>query len=86
MVVACFVKEYWPFDKGEEPTIPREMHPGKLSVLVALKACYGDVAPAQNAKVMVVPSWTDNRGSAAALNKLMTTKFLASAVLLELAT
>ena len=34
---------------------------------------------------MVTLTWTDNRGNGAALNKLMTTSFPASAVLLELA-
>ena len=35
---------------------------------------------------MVAPTWTDNRGNGSALNKLMSTKFPASAVLMELAT
>ena len=33
----------------------------------------------------MAPTWTDNRGNGSALNKLMTTKFPASAVLMELA-
>ena len=35
-------------------------------------------------KVTVAPTWTDNRGNGSALNKLMTTKFPACAVLMEL--
>ena len=35
---------------------------------------------------MVAPTWTDNRGNGSALNKLVSTKFLTSAVLMELAT
>ena len=33
----------------------------------------------------MVPTWTDNRGNGSALNKLMTTKYPASAVVMELA-
>ena len=35
--------------------------------------------------MLVRTKWTDNRGNGAALNKLMTTRFPASAVLMELA-
>ena len=35
---------------------------------------------------MVAPTWTDNRGNGSALNKLMSTEFTTSAVLMELAT
>ena len=35
--------------------------------------------------VLIVPSITDNRGNGAALNKLMSTRFPSSAVLMELA-
>ena len=36
-------------------------------------------------RVLIVPSITDNRGNGAVLNKLMSTKFPSSAVLMELA-
>ena len=55
-----------------------------LAVLVSLKAFYGSEAPEHGTKVTVAPTWTDNRGNGSALNKLMTTRFPASAVLMEL--
>ena len=36
-------------------------------------------------RVLIVPSLTDNRGNGAVLNKLMSTRFPSSAVLMELA-
>ena len=56
-----------------------------LAVLISLKAFYGDESPQYQRKVVVAPTWTDNRGNGAALNKLMSTKFPSSAVLMELA-
>ena len=41
---------------------------------------------ADDTRVLVVPSSTDNRGNGAALCKLMSTRFPSSAVLMELAT
>ena len=35
-------------------------------------------------QITVKPTWTDNGGNGAALNKLMTTRYLASAVLMEI--
>ena len=73
----------WVYEKG-----------GKLSliiwtleataVLVSLKMFYGEQPASGKKKVTVAPTWTDDRGNGSALNKLMTTKFPACAVLMEL--
>ena len=47
---------------------------------VALKLWFGEVPKQQQTRVVMVPSLNDNRGL---LNKLMTTKFPASALLME---
>ena len=56
-----------------------------LAVLVALKLLYGETPRERHTRVQIVPTITDNRGNGALLNKLMSTKFPASAVLMELA-
>ena len=56
-----------------------------LAVAIALKLRYGRGQRKENTKVVVVSSITDKRGKGAALNKLMSTKFPSSAVLMELA-
>ena len=55
-----------------------------LAVLDALKLWFGEVPRQQQTRVVMVPSLTDNRGNGALLNKLMTTKFFASTLLMEL--
>ena len=57
-----------------------------LAILIALKLRFGDSRDTSETRVLVVPSVTDNRGNGAALNKLMSTRFPSSAVLMELAT
>ena len=54
-----------------------------LAVLVALKLRYGEEPGRSKERVRIAPTLTDNRGNGAALNKLMTTKFPASALLME---
>ena len=51
-----------------------------LAVLVALKVCYGGEPRRNRSSIRIVPTTTDNRGNGAALNKLMTTRYPASAV------
>ena len=51
----------------------------------SLKLRFGEVPNADDTKVLIVPSITDIRGNGAALNKLMSTRFPSSAVLMELA-
>ena len=53
-----------------------------LAVLVALKLQFGGTPGEGRNRVKIAP--TDNRGNGSALNKLMTTKFTASALLMEL--
>ena len=55
-------------------------------MLIALKLKFGQEPDPDDMRVLIVPSITDNRGNGAALNKLMSTRFPSSAVLMELAT
>ena len=54
-----------------------------LALVIALKIKFGP--DPDEMRVLIVPSITDNRGNGAVLNKLMSTKFPSSAVLMELA-
>ena len=54
------------------------------AVLLSLKLFHGETPLDHRTRVLVAPTWTDNRGNGAALNNLMTTKFPASAVIMEL--
>ena len=56
-----------------------------LAALVALKLRYGEEPGRSKERERIAPTFTDNRGNGAALNKLTTTKFPASALLMELA-
>ena len=56
-----------------------------LAILFALKAFSGGTPQASRTTVQILPTWTDNRGNWALLNKLMSTKTPIGAVLLELA-
>ena len=78
-------EEKWPwiFEKRSEPLIISPLE--ALAVVVALKVYYGDVPGSGRSRFRVVPTTTDNRGNGAALKKLMTTKYPASAVLMEIA-
>ena len=67
------------FEKGGKPALVVSTLEA-LAVLVSLKASHGSEAPEHGTKV----TWTDNRGNGSALNKMMTTRFPASAVLMEL--
>ena len=75
----------WIFEKGDKPTLVISTLEA-LAILVALKLRFGNVADTEDKRVLIVPSVTDNRGNGAALNKLMSTRFPSSAVLMELAT
>ena len=55
-------------------------------MLVALKLFCRDKLESNPSIVTLVPAFTDNRGNGAALNKLMSTKFPSSAILMELST
>ena len=55
-----------------------------LAVLMALKLHYGTDPGKNVTSVTLVPTITDNRGNGSALNKLMSTSYPASALLMEL--
>ena len=79
-------EEVWPwlFEKrGSAALVISTLE--SLAVLISLKIFYGDESSQHQRRVVVAPTWTDNQGNGSALNKLMSTKFLSSAVLMELA-
>ena len=55
-----------------------------LAVLIRLKIKYGEEPAPHRSRITVSPTITDNRGNGAALNKLMTSKFPSSVILVEL--
>ena len=73
----------WVFAKGRKAALVISTLEA-LAVLIALKLQYGEEPGRTKTRVTIAPSLTDNRGNGAALNKLMTTKFPASALLMEL--
>ena len=76
-------KEDWPwiFEKDGRPTSTLEA----LAVLVGLKLFHGDEPQLHQTQVQVVATWTDNRGNCSVFNKLVTTRFPSSAVVMKLA-
>ena len=74
----------WVFEKSSKPALIISTLEA-LAVLVALKKYYGEEPTTNRSSIRIVPTMTDNRGNGAALNKLMTTRYPASAVLMELA-
>ena len=80
-------EEEWPwvYEKGGRPALIISTLQA-LAVLISLRLFFGGTANQHRSKIMVAPTWTDNRGNGSALNKLMSTKFPTSAVLMELAT
>ena len=74
----------WVFEKGDRPSLIISTLEA-LAMVVALKVKFGQEPDPNEMRVLVVPSITDNRGNGAALNKLMSTRFPSSAVLMELA-
>ena len=74
----------WVFAKGDKPAqVIATLE--ALAVVVSLRAFHGRRVPDGRTRATVAPTWTDNRGNGAALNKLMSTKYPVSAVLVELA-
>ena len=72
------------FEKGDRPSLIISTLEA-LALVVALKIRFGQDPDPNEMRVLIVPSITDNRGNGAVLNKLMSTKFPSSAVLMELA-
>ena len=75
----------WVFSKGGRPSLVISTLEA-LAVLMALKLFHRPPTGQQRTAIRVVPTWTDTRGNGAALNRLMTTRFPASAVIMEMAT
>ena len=74
----------WIFEKSCKPALVISTLEA-LAVLVALKVFVCKGPREHRTRVQVLPTWTDNRGNGSALNKLMTTKFPSSALMMELA-
>ena len=79
-------REDWPwiYERGDKPALIISSIES-LAILIALKLFYGSNGCEEGGKVMVAPTWTDNRRNGSLLNKLMTTKFPGCALLMELA-
>ena len=71
-------RESWPwvYEKSDKPSLPISTLEA-LAVLFSLMLFFDDVPPEPSTK-------TDNRGNGSALNKLMTSRYPASAVLMEM--
>ena len=54
-----------------------------LALLLALRAFYPSLPSGARTKIVLVPSVTDNRGNGSLLNKLMTSRYPLSALLME---
>ena len=78
-------REDWPwvYERDDKPALVISTLEG-LAILIALKLFCGSTSTDRK-KVSVAPTWTDNRGNGALLNKLMTSKFPGCAFLMELA-
>ena len=74
----------WVFEKSGKPALIISTLEA-LAVLVSLKIFVSKGSHEHRSRVQVAPTWTDNRGNGSALNKLMTTKFPSSALLMEMA-
>ena len=77
--------ELWPwyYAKGDKPALVISMVEA-LAVLLALEIFFGGASRENNTKVQVIPTWTDNRGNGSALIKMVTTRYPASAVVMEM--
>ena len=74
----------WIYERGDKPALLISTLEA-LAVLMALKL-YGNDPGKNVTSVTLVPTFTDNRGNGSALNKLMSTRYPASALLMELST
>ena len=74
----------WVFAESDKPSLIISTLEA-LAVVIGLKLFFGDRPQPHRTKILVLPTWTANRGNGAALNQLMSTRCTASAVLMELA-
>ena len=79
-------RETWPwiYEKAEKPSIIISTLEA-LAVLFSLLLFFEPPKEGERTRVQVAPTWTDNRANGSALNKLITPRFPASAVLMEMA-
>ena len=74
----------WVFVRGRKPSqIISTLE--ALAVLLSLKLLAAPQPDGQRRRVTILPTWTDNRGNGSVLNKLMTTRYPSSALVMELA-
>ena len=71
------------YAKGDRPALVISTLEA-LAVLLALKTFFGGERKGHHTKVQIMPTWTDNQGNGSALNKMMTTRYPASAVIMEM--
>ena len=78
-------REEWPwiFEKWGKSALTISTLEASV-VLFRLELFFGDTPGTGCTRVQVEPTWTDNRGNGSALNKLMSTRFPSSAVIVEL--
>ena len=74
----------WILEEGDRPALVISTILA-LAVLIGLKLFYGDRANGNHTQVQMIPSFTNNRGSGSALNKLMTNRYPSSAAVTEFA-
>ena len=74
----------WVFVRGRKPSqIISTLE--ALAVLLSVKLFAAQQPEEQRKRVTILPTWTDNRGNGSVLNKLMTTRYPSSALVMELA-
>ena len=71
----------WVYEKSDKPSLFFSTFEAFSFSLVLL---FDDVPSEPRTKVQVAPTWTDNRGNGSALHKLMTSRYPASGVLMEM--
>ena len=74
----------WVFERGGKPSLLISSLEA-LAIIIALKVFFPAKGTDSKKSINLVPTWTDNRGNGSALNKLMSTRYPASALLMELA-
>ena len=73
----------WVFERGDKPSLLISSL-DSLAVFIALKLFFPPANEHSRKKISIIPTW-DNRGNGSAMNKLMSTRFPSSALLMELA-
>ena len=75
----------WVFERGGKPSLVISSLES-LAVVIELEVFFPGGSSHSRKRLSIIPTWTDNRGNGSALNKLMSTRFRPSALLMELAT